>query len=121
MIVCNIKVLKYLKRHRHSLSTASRRVQNELTKILTAQAIIPIFTAFLPMALQIFSLCSEWDLVFVTFICGILYSWIPTGNAICVLFFITAYKMKLKQLMHRIKPNFPHVISVSGTVPIGVQ
>ena len=121
MMVSNIKVVKYLKLHRHSLSTASRRVQNELTKILTAQAIIPIFTAFLPMALQIFSLCSDWDLVLISFICGILYSWIPTGNAICVLFFVTAYKMKLQQLIHRMRPNLSRLTPISSTVPIGAQ
>ena len=121
MIVCNIKVLKYLKSHRHSLSTTSRRVQNELTKILTAQAIIPIFTAFLPMAFHLLSVFIDWDFVLISFICGILYSWIPTGNAICVLFFVTAYRKKVKQLLLRMKSNLPRITLVSNTVPTGIQ
>lgn len=116
MIFCSIKVYKYLKCHRHSLSNASRRVQSDLNKILLAQAIVPIFTAFLPMILLILGALVEWDFVFETFICGILFSWIPTGNAISVLLFVTAYRMRLKRLFLRAKSRLPRFFSISITV-----
>lgn len=115
MIRNHIKIVKHLKYHQHSLSAASRRVQTDLNRILLAQAIIPIFFAFLPVGLHIFSVVFDFNLVFETFIAGIMYCWIPTSNAICVLFFVTAYRMKLKQLIFRMKPRLPRISSVSGT------
>ena len=116
MILYHIKILRYLKHHHHSLSPASRRVQNDLNRILTAQAIIPIFFAFLPVAIHIFSVIVDVNLVFLTFIGGILYCWIPVGNAICVLFLITAYREKLKHLILRKKLQLPRIVSVTGTM-----
>ena len=116
MIIYNIKIVNYLKHHEHSLSAISRRVQTDLNRVLTAQAIIPVFFSFFPVGLHIFSVTVDVNLVFETFIGGILYCWIPVGNAICVLFFVTAYRLRLKRLIFRVKPRIPNFLSVSGMV-----
>ena len=116
MIICHFKIMKYLKYHKSCLTAASRRVQKDLNRILSAQAIIPIFFAFLPVGLHIFSVIFDFDLVFETFIGGIMYCWIPTGNAICVLLFVTAYRIRLKQLLIRTRPRLPRLFSVSATI-----
>ena len=116
MIICNIKILKYLRQHRHSLSNASRRVQADLNKIFLAQAIIPIFSAFLPMSIHVSSALYDVNFVFATFIAGGLYCWIPTGNAISVLFFVTAYRIRLKNLLLQVRPKLSRVFSVTNTV-----
>ena len=116
IIICNIKILNHLKRQRHSLSTASRRLQSDLNKTLLAQAIIPIFSAFLPMGIHITGAIFDIDLVFASFISGILYCWIPTGNAISVLFFVTAYRIRLKNLLLQVRPKLSRVFSVTNTV-----
>ena len=113
MIICNIKVLDHLRSHRYCLSRASRRVQGELNRILTAQAIIPVFTAFLPMSLHIFSAVTEFDLFFASFICGILYSWIPTSNALSIFFFISAYRRKSKKFFRCLKSRLSSVTFTS--------
>ena len=116
MIFYHIKIIKYFKRHRHTLSTVSRKVQTDLNRILMTQAIIPIFSAFLPMSIHLLSAVTDLDLVFETFIGGILYSWIPTGNAISVLFFVTAYRRKLKQIICHKDLKLPRFFSVANTV-----
>ena len=116
MIVCHFKIMKHLRYHKSCLTAASRRVQKDLNRILLAQAIIPIFFAFLPVGLHIFSVIVDYNLVFETFIGGIMYCWIPTGNAICVLFFVTAYRRKLKNILLRVKPQLSRFISASGTM-----
>lgn len=116
MIFFYFKIIKYLKHYGHSLSIISRRVQRDLNRTLLAEAIIPIFSAFLPMAVQIISGVADGDFVFANFMCGILYSWIPTGNALCVLFFITAYREKVKQLLCCIKPRSINLIWHSPNV-----
>ena len=98
MIIFYVKISKYLKYHEQSLSPVSRRIQHDLNRVLIAQAIIPIFSAFLPVIIHILSGIVDADFIFVNFICGIMYSWIPTGNAMCVLLFVTAYRRKLKQV-----------------------
>ena len=115
MIICYIKISRYLKENQDSLSPMSRRIQRDLNRILLAQAIIPIFPAFLPMSIHISSGFFHWEQVFPTFICGMMYSWIPIGNALCVLFFVTAYRRKLKQLFFRVKKRFS-----SSTSPISI-
>ena len=117
MIVCYVKISNYLKYHEQSLSPVSRRIQRDLNRILLAQAIIPIFSAFLPMSLHILSGILDVDFVFINFICGMLYSLIPIGNALCVLFFVTAYRRKLKEIIFRVKKRFSSSIS---TMPITV-
>ena len=116
IIVCYIKIMRHFKHHQHCLSDVSKRVQKDLNKVLLAQAIIPIFTAFLPMTLQIISVLTDFNLVFVTFVCGMLYSWIPFGNALTVLIFITAYREKFKQLFFRSKKHVPRCVISPGTV-----
>ena len=103
--------MNYFHSYQHCLSDVSKRVQQDLNKVLLAQAFMPILTAFLPLTLQIISTIADADLVFVTFICGILYSWIPIGNAICVLFFVTAYRTKLKQLFICLNPKLSRLTS----------
>ena len=115
MVICYVKISKYLKENEHSLSPASRRIQADLNRILLAQAIIPIFSAFLPLLIHISSGIFEADFVFANFICGILYSWIPAGNALCVLLFVTAYRAKLKQVIFRVKKSFSASSSVAPT------
>ena len=114
MIFCHIKIFSYLKYHYNSLSPDLKRAQNDLNRILTAQAIIPIFFAFFPMGFHIFSVIVDIDLVFETFIGGILYCWIPMGNAVCILFFVTAYRERLKELFLCKTPRVPRVISITG-------
>ena len=101
IIFCNYKILKYLKYYKDALSPAARRVQTDLNRVLLAQAIIPIFTAFMPMSLHILSVIVYFDTAFATFIGVIFYAWIPVGNALSVLFFVTAYRKKLTQLVFR--------------------
>ena len=116
MVVCYVKIMQHFKENQRCLSIVSRRVQKDLNKVLLAQAIIPILTAFLPMTLQITSVLTDFDLVFVTFVCGMLYSWIPFGNAITILIFITAYREKFKQLFFRSKKRIPRCASSPGTL-----
>ena len=116
IIFCNIKVIKYLKRHQHALSPAIRRVQQDLNKVLLAQAIIPVCSAFLPMSLHIGSAIADFDFLFASFIGGLFYAWIPIGNALSVLVFVTAYREKLKQLIFRTQPKVPLFNAVSMTV-----
>ena len=118
MIFCKIKISRHLKLHHHCLPTASRTIQTDLNRILTAQAIISIFFVFLPETIHFLGLFINVDFVFPSFICGILYSWIPAGNAICVLFFVTAYRKRLKQLF-RSKTQFHNFVSISATVTTG--
>ena len=116
MIMYYIKIHKYIKRHKHSLSTVSMRIQNDLNRILLAQAIVPIFSAFLPMVIHFLGAITDLDLVLASFICGILYSWIPAGNAFSVLLFVTAYRKKLKQLFLQCNQQLPRLISISATI-----
>ena len=116
MVVCYVKIMQHFKENQHCLSTVSKRVQKDLNKVLLAQATIPILTAFLPMTLQITSVLTDFDLVFVTFVCGMLYSWIPFGNAITILIFITAYREKFKQLFFCSKKRMPRCASSPGTL-----
>ena len=116
MIICKIKISAYLRNYQHCLSFASKRVQSDLNLMLTAQAIIPIFFAFLPVGLHIFSILIDINLVFETFIGGILYCWIPVGNAISVLAFVTPYRKKLLQLfLCRRQIQFPPSVSATTT------
>ena len=116
MIICDIKIINYLKRNHHCLSAASRKAQNELNKILLAQAIVPIFSAFLPMTIHLIGGVTEIDLVFASFIAGILYCWIPVGNAFSVLLFVTAYRRKVKQLIFCTKAQ---LVYSTGVAPSG--
>jgi len=116
MIICNIKIMRHLNHYQHCLSSASRKVQRDLNRVLLAHAIIPIFSAFLPMAIYIFSSITAFDFTFVTFICGIFYSWIPIGNAITIFIFVTAYREKLMQLILRLKPQLHLFTSNLGTI-----
>ena len=116
MIFCYVKIVNHFRNYQHCLSDVSKRVQQDLNKVLLAQAFMPIFTAFLPATLQIIGALTNFDLVFATFICGILYSWIPIGNAICVLFFVTAYRTKFKQLFICLNPKLARLVSSPATV-----
>ena len=118
MIVCYIKIINHFKYNQYCLSAASRRIQKDLNKVLLAQAIIPIFSAFLPMGIHIFSGLINVDLIFLNFIAGSLFSWIPVGNAFSVLFFITAYKERLQQLFIHMKPVLPQFQSNIITVKV---
>ena len=104
----------YLKNHQHSFSTTSKKVQMDLNRMLLIQAIIPIFSAFLPISLHIISGFTDFDLVFESFFCGMLYSWIPVGNAVSVLFFVTAYRDKLKRILLWINIQF-HCGKINST------
>ena len=115
IVFCNIRITRYLRHHAHSLSATTRRVQNDLNKVLWAQAIIPVFSAFLPMSLHIGSAIADFDFLFASFIGGLFYAWIPIGNALSVLVFVTAYREKLKQLIFRSKPSMVRCISSSAT------
>ena len=116
MLVCHIKIFKYFKHHEHSLSPASKRVQTDLNRTLLAQAIIPILSAFFPMAVHSVSIFSNFDFVFASFFSGMLYSWIPAGNAISILIFITAYRQMLKQLVLHSKSRLLRMLSISPKV-----
>ena len=116
MIMCYIKIHKYIKRHKNSLSAVSMRVQNDLNRILLVQAVVPIFSAVLPMVIHFLSAVTDLDLVLASFICGILYSWIPAGNAFSVLLFVTAYREKLKQLCLHFNRQLPRFNSISATI-----
>ena len=115
MIFCNIKVFSYLKRHQHSLSIVSRRIQSDLNRMMTAQAIIPVLTTYMPMSILLVSGFVDGDLVFESFICGILCCWIPTGNAISVLFFVSTYRRKLTRLFINIKQVY-HARTISTII-----
>ena len=117
IVFCNIKILKSLKCQQLYLSAASKRVQSDLNRVLLAQAVIPVFSAFLPMSLHIFSAIIDYDFAFISFICGIFYAWIPIGNAITIFIFITAYRKKLMQLIFRTKTKHPHIMPATSTVP----
>ena len=103
IIVYSIKVRNHIKRHQSSFSADSRRIQSDLTKVMAIQAIIPMFTAFLPLTLLLISGVVNTNLALETFLSSILYSWIPTGNAISIIFFVTSYRKKLKQLIIDLK------------------
>ena len=115
MITCNIKIVKHLKNHQHCLSFSSRIIQTDLNRVLVAQAVIPVFSAFLPMSIHLLSTLTSLNLTFVTFICGIFYSWIPIGNAITIFIFVTAYREKLMQLILRLKKQLHLFTSNLGT------
>ena len=115
MIFCYVKIMNHFHSYQHCLSDASKRVQQDLNKVLLAEACTPVLTAFLPLTLQIIGALTNFDLVFATFICGILYSWIPIGNAICVLFFVTAYRTKLKQLFICLNPKLSRLMPSPAT------
>ena len=117
MIIYHIKIFKYFKYHEHSLTPACKRVQTDLNRTLLAQAIIPILSAFLPMGIHFISTISSFDLVFTSFISGMLYSWIPVGNVIRILIFITAYRQMLKQLMSHMKLRFFRALSIPRKTP----
>ena len=116
ILIYHIKIIKYLKKHEDSLSVTSRKVQHDLSRILTAQAIIPIFFAFLPVGFHCFCVILDFNLTFESFILGFLYCWIPVANAITILFFVTVYREKLKQLIFCSKTQTSRVISVSATM-----
>lgn len=116
MIIYYIRIAKYLKENKNSLSAASKRSQTDLNRVLLVQAIIPILFVILPASTHVISCVSTFDLTFESFICGILYSWIPIGNAIGILCFITAYRTKLKQMLIHTKPPLPRFVSVSAVV-----
>ena len=116
MLICNIKIMRHLKHYQHCLSSSSRRVQTDLSRVLRAQAVIPIFSAFLPMSIHLLSTLTNLNLTFATFICGIFYSWIPIGNAITIFIFVTAYRQKLIQLILRLKPQLHLFPSNLGTI-----
>ena len=115
MIALYIKIIKHFKAKQHLFSAASRRVQMDLNRILLAEAVIPILSAFLPMTIHVLSGFTNFNFVFESFICGILYSWIPAGNAISVLCFVTAYRKKMKQLLTYARRRIPRVMAVSVT------
>ena len=104
MIICKVKIYNYLKQNQHCLCATFKRVQRDLTRVLLVQAIVPIFFAFLPLGVHSVGSIIDADLLLLSFICGILYSWIPTSNAILILIFVTPYRDKLKQLFPRSKP-----------------
>ena len=107
IVFCNIEIFKYMTHHRHSLSEAAKGVQAELNRVLLAQTIIPTFTFFLPVTIHLIGMVSNLDLAFTSFLFGIFYSWIPTGNALSTLIFVTAYKRKLKQLFVCVREQLP--------------
>ena len=115
IIFCNFKIIRYLKRHEHAFSSITRRVQKDLNKVLLVQAVIPIFSAFLPMSLHIGSAIADFDFLFASFIGGLLYAWIPIGNALSVLIFVTAYREKFLQIFLCEKPKLPRFMSISMT------
>ena len=116
MLICHIKIFKYFKHHENSLSPVSKRVQTDLNRTLLAQAIIPISSAFLPMVIHSVSILSNSDFVFASFFSSMLYSWIPAGNAISILIFITAYRQMLKQLVLRSKSRLFRMLSIPSKV-----
>ena len=113
MIIYNIKISRYIEFCQHCLSPASRKVQTDLNRMLTTQAIIPVFTIFLPMGIYLLGVMTDLNLTFPSVISRILYSWIPASNAISALFFLTAYREQLKQLFIFRKSQLSHFISVS--------
>lgn len=119
IVICYIKISKYLNYHQHCLSVVSRRVQTDLNRILLAQAVVPIIFVILPLGTHLLSAITDWNLTFATFISGILYCWIPVGNATSILLFITAYRAKFKQLFIPVRAPLSRVISVSATVSVG--
>ena len=117
MIIYYIKILKYLQNHQHSLSITCKKVQRDLNRVLLAQAVIPIPFAFFPGSIHIISSVVDFDLTVESLVCGVLYSWIPVGNAVSILFFVTAYRRKLMKIIFHMKPQLFR-ISVSAQVNI---
>ena len=115
IIIYYIKISKYFKDNQNSLSPASRKSQADLNRVLLAQAITPILFVVLPASVHVISGIGNFNLVFVSFVCGILYSWIPIGNALSILCFITAYRTKVKQLFFHMKSPLIHFLYTSPT------
>ena len=120
IVICYIKISEFLQNHKHSLSSASRRVQIDLNRILVIQAIIPIVFILIPLGIQFLGAVTDLDLTFETFISGIIYCWIPVGNAITVIFFVTSYRKKLRQLFIHAKV-FLHFTPAPTTVSFSQQ
>ena len=111
-----MKISNYLKHHEHTFSAASKRGQTDLNRVLLAQAIIPVFFSGLPASIHIMCSTLDFNLTLASVLGGILYSWIPIGNAISILCFITAYRRKLKQIFTRAKPLLFRSTPISATI-----
>ena len=114
IIIYYIKIIKHLRERQHNFSAASRKVQTDLNRTLVAQVLIQILVAFLPLSIHFLSAVTDLDLTLLSFVSAILYSWIPVGNALSVLIFVTAYRNKLSQILPCVQFRIPH-ISVSAT------
>lgn len=98
---CNFKVLRYLRQKTSitSIATPNRPsymdIQNQLSRTLIAQGVIPLFTFAMPITLIVISVVSPMnvDPGFSSML-GLMITYVPTGDALSVLFFLRSYRKR---------------------------
>ncbi|KAE9548762.1 hypothetical protein FO519_008035, partial [Halicephalobus sp. NKZ332] len=103
------KVYKFMKYHKSSISINANffDIQNQLTKTLIAQSIIPLFTFALPIIFIIVTVTLPIHISpEISATTSVFFSYIPMGNALSMLFFVKSYRkrgyMILKQYFNQI-------------------
>lgn len=107
IIWCNIRVYRHMKRFTVANNARVKEIHFQLNRVLTVQAVVPIFTVVLPLSLLVIALYIDSFSIGAATSCASLgLSWIPVGNSASVLFFVKSYRRRLiSTLLCRFKRN----------------
>ncbi|KAE9547143.1 hypothetical protein FO519_009645 [Halicephalobus sp. NKZ332] len=120
---CNFKVLRCLREKTNLgpvvtvIRPAHADIQNQFSRTLICQAVVPLFTFAIPVFFIVFSVLSRIsiDPGFSTAF-GLMFTYIPTGNALSVLFFLKSYRKRgIHFIKNGIRSFFKHQTSTIST------
>ena len=122
IIWCSYRVYKFIKAQRSALETSTGflDIEEQLTKTLVAQAVLPVFTVAFPITFIVITVVFPVKLdPIIAGLTGIIFPYIPLVNALSMLLFVKPYQRKGGRIM---KIVFIKVFKRNvNTVSTGIQ
>lgn len=125
MIWCNYKIYYFLKTQKSKAINNENycEIQAQITRILIAQSIVPIFVVILPLSLLLLSMYGPVNInPRISAIPALAYGYLPMMNAASILAFVKAYRNQtitmLKNAFLKVQSNGitrAHTISHIGS------
>ncbi|KAH7718233.1 STR-94 protein [Aphelenchoides avenae] len=119
IVTCQYKIMKYLRERRHLMSSATRRMNDELNRALVALAVAPLLSSSGPtaliVALEIFRVSPGYILGFATLGASL----ITMINPLTTIYFVRPFRRSLLRMLHVKQPESvvkPHTPAAPGDV-----
>ncbi|CAD5219481.1 unnamed protein product [Bursaphelenchus xylophilus] len=101
IIFTSKRVFSKLKEQRHLMSARTLEMQRGMNRMLYAQAILPVFTGFVPLSLMWTTTALRLNYPQIGFITSTFLSWLPAVSPICTIYCIGIFKRRVIRLFRR--------------------